>query len=327
MKTYSRLQNGRRILSEYEVVSSDLHPNYPSRFELGPGSPVARWYAQHREGSPLQVRTWETFSDPAQTTYQVYTSRQDRQEQVLDTLFDEIDETGYDDGLTTGWLSWLHDHYAPLRYPFHGMQMLAAYVAQMAPSSKITNCAAFQAGNELRCGQRLAYRTAQLLAHRPGPDPAEHRASWERAACFQPLRELVERALVTYDWAESLVLLDLVVEPILDRWLNHELAVTLGGLNGDSILRSIHFSLAQDSRWHRDWSSALLHLAIDDDAGNRELVQQWLLRWRPLAHAALEALASTGADAPVPIDGAAGAGMREWLATNVWGALGLEVPG
>ena len=103
---------------------------------------------------------------------------------------------------------------------------------------------------------------------------------------------------VTYDWAESLVLLDLVVEPILDRWLNHELAVTLGGLNGDPILRSIHFSLAQDSRWHRNWSSALLHLAIDDDAGNRELVRQWLIRWRPLAHAALDALASTGPTPP-----------------------------
>jgi len=117
------------------------------------------------------------------------------------------------------------------------------------------------------------------------------------------------------------------VEPILDRWLNHELAVTLGGLNGDPILRSIHFSLAQDSRWHRDWSRALLHLAIDDDAGNRELVQRWLVRWRPLAHAALEALASTAAHAPVPIDGAVGAGMREWIATNVWEALGLEVAG
>jgi hypothetical protein len=69
----------------------------------------------------------------------------------------------------------------------------------------------------------------------------------------------------------------------------------------------------------------VLRLAIDDDAGNRELLQQWLVRWWPLAHAALEALASTGANAPVPLEGRAAAGMCEWLATNVWEPLGLGV--
>jgi hypothetical protein len=54
-------------------------------------------------------------------------------------------------------------------------------------------------------------------------------------------------------------------------------------------------------------------------------LQQWLVRWWPLAHAALEALASTGANAPVPLEGRAAAGMCEWLATNVWEPLGLGV--
>ncbi len=40
--------------------------------------------------------------------------------------------------------------------------MRAAYVAQMAPSSRITNCASFQTGGEMRRVQRIAYRTVQL---------------------------------------------------------------------------------------------------------------------------------------------------------------------
>ena len=40
--------------------------------------------------------------------------------------------------------------------------MRAAYVAQMAPSSRITNCASFQTGDEMRRVQRIAYRTVQL---------------------------------------------------------------------------------------------------------------------------------------------------------------------
>ena len=50
----------------------------------------------------------------------------------------------------------------PFRFPTHGLQMLASYIAQMAPASRITNCASFQAGDELRRQQRIAYRTAQL---------------------------------------------------------------------------------------------------------------------------------------------------------------------
>ena len=70
--------------------------------------------------------------------------------------------------LTDEWVRFLDRWYAPLRYPVHGLQMLAAYVAQMAPASRVTNCAAFQSADELRRVQRLAYRTAQLGGRRPG---------------------------------------------------------------------------------------------------------------------------------------------------------------
>jgi len=33
-KTYTRLAAGRRIPTEYELVSTELHYNYPRRFEL-----------------------------------------------------------------------------------------------------------------------------------------------------------------------------------------------------------------------------------------------------------------------------------------------------
>jgi toluene monooxygenase system protein E len=301
VKTYSRLQTGRRRPSEYEIVSSDLHYNYPSRFEIGEGSPVVRWYREHREGSRLSVRDWEAFSDPRVTTYRGYSALQNEKEYVIDGLFDEIDESGYDDGLEEGWVAFLHRNYFPLRFPLHGLEMLAAYVGQMAPSSRITNCAAFQAADELRRMQRVAYRTAQLGAHRPGCDPAEHRASWEEEESFQPLRELIERALVRYDWGEAFVVLNVVIKPRLDRWINQELASHLGYANGDSILRSVHTSLDQDSVWHREWTGAALRVAIADDPMNQDRVRDWLAEWRPLANAAVDAVAAVATQAPQPL--------------------------
>ena len=167
-KTYTRLAAGRRVPLEYELVSTDLHYNHPMRFELTAGNPVVAWYYRYREGSALRARGWERFSDPRRTTYRVYTQLQDSREDVIDGLLREIDDTAYDRDLDQKWVRFLDRWYAPLRYPVHGLQMLAAYVAQMAPASRVTNCAAFQSADELRRVQRIAYRTVQLGGPPPG---------------------------------------------------------------------------------------------------------------------------------------------------------------
>ena len=45
--------------------------------------------------------------------------------------------------------------------------MLAAYIGKMAPSSRITIAASFQAADEMRRVQRLAYRMRQLQVTHP----------------------------------------------------------------------------------------------------------------------------------------------------------------
>ncbi len=302
-KNYTRLVSGRRLPTEYELMSTDLHYNYPRRFELPAGNPVVDWYYRHREGSALQARDWDRFADPRHTTYRSYTQLQDAREDAVDGLLREVDDTGYDARLTDEWVRFLDRWYSPLRFPVHGLQMLSAYVAQLAPSSRITNCAAFQTGDEMRRVQRIAYRTVQL-AGQPLDDEAvaRHRATWEDAAAFQPLRELVERALIAYDWAESFVVTNAVIKPRLDRLVNQDLAGRLATANGDPILTSIHFSLDEDAQWHRDWTAALIAHVVDDDTANADVVAGWIEKWTPLASDALEAYAGVVAQAPVPLD-------------------------
>jgi len=297
------METGRRLPSEYEVVSSDLHYNFPRRFELPAGNPVIDWYARHREGSPFQADDWEVFADPRRTTYRGYNELQDRKEDVVDGLLREIDETQYDARLSDEWVDFLHRWYAPLRFPIHGLQMLAAYVAQVAPASRITNCAAFQTIDEMRRLQRITYRTAQLAARRATVDGAVHRELWEEAPALQPLRELIERALVTWDWGEAFVVTNVIVKPLIDRLVNQELAGALAAANGDPILQSIHFSLDEDAQWHRAWSAELLHMAIRDRPMNRDLVQGWVDARLPPALAAVDALVTVIDRAPVRLDG------------------------
>lgn len=300
-KTYTRLTTGRRIPTEYELMSTDLHYNYPRRFELPAGNSVVDWYYRNREGSALQAHDWDGFADPRRTTYRSYTELQDAREDVVDGLLRELDETAYDTQLDDDWVRFLDSWYFPLRFPVHGLQMLAAYIAQMAPSSRITNCAAFQAGDEMRRVQRIAYRTVQLAGPRFDEGAAERqREAWEVATAFQPLRELIERALVAYDWGESFIVTNAVIKPRIDRLVNQHIAGTLATANGDPILTSIHFSLDEDARWHREWTTALMRHMVDDNTANAEVVAGWIEKWSPLASEALECLADVTAKAPVP---------------------------
>lgn len=300
-KTYSMLEAKRRVPSEYELTSSKLHYHFPNNFELSNENPVSLWYFEHREGSPLQGKDWEAFNDPRRTTYRGYNDRQDKKETVVDGLLREIDETDYDQGLDPAWTDFLHRWYGPLRYPAHGLQMMAAYVAQMAPASRITNCGAFQAADEMRRLQRIAYRSAQLHAHVRSVDPAEHQGFWQTAAGFQPLRELIEKALITYDFGEAFAALNLVAKPYVDALLNEELAGRLAAANGDTLLREIHFSLHEDAIWHREWSAELVRTLIADTPDNTAVLSGWVDKWTPLAVAAVEGLASVFESAPIPL--------------------------
>jgi toluene monooxygenase system protein E len=290
----------RRMPTEYELTSSKLHYHYPRNFELSNENPVSQWYFQHREGSPLQATDWELFADPRRTTYTKYNEIQNARETVVDGLLREIDESEYDQKLSAEWVDFLHHWYGPLRYPAHGLQMMSAYVAQMAPGSRITNCAAFQAADEMRRLQRVAYRSAQLHAHLGSAHPAEHQGFWQSAESFQGLRELIERAMIVYDFGEAFTVLNFVVKPHVDALLNTELAGRLAASNGDTILREIHFSLHEDAQWHRAWSNELARTLIADTPANEAIMNEWVAKWTPLAVRAVEGLASVFETAPVP---------------------------
>jgi toluene monooxygenase system protein E len=287
-KTYSHLADRQRMPTEYELVSTGLH-DYTRRGGFEVNVPIAAWYEQYQSRSPLRCRDWERFRDPRETTYAKYTRIQTKKEIFVDGILQSIDEIGYDRGLGEAWRATLARAFAPFRYPFHGLQMIAAYLGQMGPSGQITIACAFQTADEIRRVQRIAYRMRQLQQTYPGFGE-ESRACWQSDPIWQPLREAVERLLVTYDWGEAIVALSLSLKPMIDElFLAHFAA--LAWQEGDTLLREILFSLDEDARWHREWSLALFQLAVEDDPDNRKVIQGFLDRWHPRTRRAIEALA------------------------------------
>jgi toluene monooxygenase system protein E len=327
-KTYWHLLQQRRMPTEYEIVTSKLL-SYTGegftgkRFEID--VPLQDWYKRFQQDSPLTCASWEQFRDPRETTYTKYTAIQKDKEIFVDGILEEIELSGYDSQISARWLHVLSRVFAPFRYPGHGLQMVASYIGQMAPSGRIVITAALQAADEMRRVQRIAYRVRQLQRFYVG-FATDSKARWQTDNLWQPFRLALEKLLICYDWAESFVALNLVLKPLIDElFMNHfsELALR----EGDYLLSQICYSLNEDCRWHREWTQALMRMVLEDNSHNRDTVQGWIEKWHPLAARAVQGFAPVFQgkleDAEMP----AADGVMQKLQNHYWdylSSMGLQ---
>lgn len=328
-RTWSRFEAAKNP-SEYEFVTHDLHWHYkPGEvpWEMSPDWFWNQWYLKYRNDSPFSCSDWNRFRDPDQLVYRTYIARQEEGELYLDGLIDEFEGRDHYGALASGWLGCLASTYTPFRYVGHALMMAATYVMHMAPSSYISNAAAFQAGDELRRVQHVAYQTRLLQLARADDTIGDDRAKWEEAEQWQPLRRCIEQLLVVRDWGEAFTRLNFVVKPMVDAAFNVEIAAAAEG-NGDHLTAMMLRHLHADSRRSVGWSSALVKVAVADSPANADLLANWTAEAAP---AALEAVVDAIAPlAKEPETGADLNALRRAVATACTHAVqqaGITAPG
>jgi hypothetical protein len=281
-RTWSHLEGQTRRPNDYEIATTGLlwHPTRGFAVD----TPVTEWVRVHQRERELVCRDWDAFRDPRQTTYTKYTELQRNREIFVDGLFALAHDSNDDQTLSPRWIALLDRVLAPLRYPVHGLHMVTAYVGSMAPGGRIVVVSLLQAADEVRRVQRIAHRLRLLQCAHPQIG-ADSRGVWERDPLWQPMRELIERLLVAYDWDEALIALTTVVKPAFDELFVVRLA-ELASVAGDATLAQMLRSLHEDCRWHEAWSSALVAMLTAEDSGNATRIAEWRERWRPRVDAA-----------------------------------------
>jgi toluene monooxygenase system protein E len=309
LKTWSIAGNNRRKPTEYEAVTGQFHYHFnrePAPFDLDPGSAINRWYLKHREGSPLQAEDWEGFRDPAALNYRRYIALQHDREVYAEGVVDHYEALDHDEKLDPSWVKTLARVYVPARYLFHVLQITSLYVGQLAPSAYITNAAFFQAADELRALQWIAYRAKSLsLTH--GTQLANTEATrriWETDEAWQPARETLERLLLAYDWGEAFVALNLAIKPALDALLK-EAFVNLANDHGDGLTAALLQESRVDTARNQAWHAALARYALTANPANRTVIDRWIEKWHPLADRAVDGLAAAFTDPDAARDQAA----------------------
>jgi toluene monooxygenase system protein E len=300
LKTWSHLAARRRKPSEYEIVSANLHYNdrdANAPYELDPDMFMNKWYKTNTFGSALKHDDWNAFRDPEEVVYRSYNMMQDGQENYVMGLFDQFNSREHDKSLDTRWAGSLARMYTPSRYLFHTVQMASAYVGQMAPASTITNCNYFQMADAFRWLSHTAYRTKELsLTFADKGLAAKEREYWETDPAWQGFRELMEKILTTWDWAEGFVALSLVAKPAIDEAVLRKLGESARH-NGDMLLGLLTDAQLVDAARHRRWATALVKMALEK-SGNAEVIKGWIAKWEPLADKAIDAYCGALTDVP-----------------------------
>jgi len=284
--TFWHLRGGSVPPSEYDIVTSRLLYYVGRGFAVS--TPLVDWYRQHQQGSLLRCPEGDLFRDPRETTYASYVALQHEQEALVDTILSDLEDSDHGGKLSKDWLRTLSRVLPPLRYPLHGLQMVACYVGHMAPSGRVVVASSFQAADEIRRIQRFAYRMRQLQE----VDTlfgADAMACWQRDASYQPLRALIEQLLVTYDWGEALVALGLVLKPEFDELFMVRFARAARAAGDDGMARLL-CALHEDCRWHHAWANALVSALVAAEPANQPVVSRWIETWRPRVRSALSAL-------------------------------------
>lgn len=288
LKTWSHLAGQRRRPSEYEIVSTNLlwHTRNPGEpWDVDPEGFMSDWYRRYRNASPVHHDDWNAFRDPDELVYRTYNILQDGQEAYVDGLLEQYSGEEHDTSLSPAWTNVLATLYTPGRYLMHTVQMASAYLVHIPPASTIGNCAAFQAADAFRWVSRIAYRTKELaLAHPDAGFGEGERRQWEQNPAWQGFRELMERALVAYDWAEAFLALNVVAKPAIDEAYLRQFAVS-ARRSGDTLLALLADAALRDSERSRSWTAALAEMMLL--AGNQDVLQGWLAKWAPLGEQAV----------------------------------------
>ncbi len=301
LKTWSHLAGKRRRPSEYEIVSTNLlwSTDDAMPWALSPDIDMNKWYLKYRNGSPLRHDDWDAFRDPDELVYRSYNVMQDGHETYVDGLLRDHAKNDHDAGLGADWVAALARLYTPARYPLHCLQMGSAYLVQMVPASTIENCAMFQAADQLRWVSRIAYRTRELAdAHPEAGFVGGERKVWEEDPCWQGFRELLERVLVAYDWAEHFTALNVVAKPAFDEAFIRRLGHA-ARQRGDTLLAQLLDAQWEDTARARHWTAALVEFARSNE-DNAGVMEDWVAKWAPLGDAAVDAYCAAipgGADA------------------------------
>jgi hypothetical protein len=272
---------GRR-LNEYEEVTQLLQWHGP--YHIQGDRPAHKVWTD--ESTELRCSDWESYRTPDKLYYRTYMTRQARAGRSVATAFEFAQTDGQLTKVDPARVALLRNVIGVLQYPDWGLCVAHQNATRFALSSWIAGATSFMMFDELRHAQLYGRLAMAYGAQYDGFD--DPRPAWMDEPRFQPSRRIIEETMATLDWGKTIVLADLIVEPLLTS-AAHTLLTTGSLTAGDGLTPFVCRSIEDDKLRHRESAAAFLRLVCHDPAfgdANRELVAAWAGELLPSVHGA-----------------------------------------
>lgn len=235
------------------------------------------------------MEDFDDLIDPRQYYYGTWTIQRGKQQDSQEKNFNFVESRGLLASLDPAIREKVNSLVVPLRHVAWGANTNNSYIAAYGFGAPMTSAAALQMMDNLGVAQYIT-RIGLILAEN---DPAaldDAKALWLDDERWQPMRALIEEAMVTKDWFELHVLQNFLIDGALYPLVFDKFDATVAQAGGAAFSMMNEFTdewFAESSRW----VDAVIKRAATESDANKALLSGWIANWVPRVQGALKPLA------------------------------------
>ena len=276
-------------LTEYEAFNLFTQP-----IEANETQPVAKRTGWSQSSTALRSSNWYSFRDPAAMWYRPYIRRQTEQERAIARTMTAAVASGSVNRITDDWARLLlGDFYVPCAFFEHGLFRALSHASVVALYRCAQRRADLQCCGIERNAEDILHHQYDLCAAGVAVGDSDRRAGWLSDPLLQPMRRLIERLNACADWCEVAVAINLVVEPLLCRFIFNEIIGAQACTHGDVVTPIVVAEAENDRQRNIEWTIALVRMLGGEDLygdANRTLIDGWIAAWAAEVTPVLESL-------------------------------------
>lgn len=309
-QTTAKGESRSRAIGHREFIwftPSGRHPTDYENLTVGQQSSPSEWL---RVGWPVhfddgrdpftedstRVRSsrWRDWRDPFQVWQRPYVQNTNFEEQALEHISPVVLDTGLEQIDKTWLREILGKYYAAWPFAEYGLFLALCYAVREALADTVIFATAFEATDKLRHQQDIVHLILEIGDRDQTYSDASARAAWMEDPVLVPVRENIERIFSLYDWAEILVAINLVFEPLAGRLVKDEFLARNAPHNGDPLSPVLLATARRDTARHMETTKSLVNFLTSDPqfgGDNRQVISGWVERWTAESNRAATAAA------------------------------------
>ena len=237
----------------------------------------------------IAMEDFDDLVDPRQYYYGTWTIQRGKQRESQDKNFSFVENRDLLDALDTAWKAKIEALVVPIRHVAWAANTNNSYIGAYGFGAPITSACSMHMMDHLGVAQYIT-RIGLILGDNNPAVLDDAKQAWMSDQKWQPMRKLVEDAMVTKDWFELFVLqnylIDGTVHPLVfDRFDKDVIAN--GGAAFSMLTEFMVDWYAESTRW----VDAVLKRAVAESDANTKLLDGWVATWMPRVIGGLQPLA------------------------------------